>query len=438
MRRTLATFAALVVAVLGVYLAVAQTGASLDLTAERSATLSDETRRVLDGVDRRLHVTAFFLRDSVGRVEAATLLSRYRDANRLVTFRILDPTAAPGEAERLGAAEIGNAVVEDLAEEETELAQYAIEIDVTSAIARLLRDTQATVCFAEGHGERSVDDDLRESSGILRSNGYRLDTIDLLAEPEVPSSCSAVIMAAPENKIGTKARKALVSYLRDSGRALFLADPDAAGDMTSITKPWGISFLDGVVVEGDDGSHLPDDLTAPIVGRYAGGSAITRGLPPTFFPRVMGVRGKPAKDDEGLTVTELAITSNVSYLDRNDFDEFDPKVDMDGPVPLGASADDSEVVRGEIQRTRIVAWGDVDFATDRFIGDGGNATLWLQAIDWLTQPEDVVGAVPNFPKVRELELTAARSRYVLFLMAGVIPGLFLIAGAMVWVVRRSR
>ena len=47
-------------------------------------------------------------------------------------------------------------------------------------------------------------------------------------------------------------------------------------------------------------------------------------------------------------------------------------------------------------------------------------------------------AVPNFPKVRELKLTSARSRYVLALTAGIVPGLFLIAGAMVWVVRRGR
>ena len=46
----------------------------------------------------------------------------------------------------------------------------------------------------------------------------------------------------------------------------------------------------------------------------------------------------------------------------------------------------------------------------------------MQGIDWLTQPEDLVTAVPNFPKVRELNLTEARSRYMLFLTAGVDPG----------------
>ena len=86
----------------------------------------------------------------------------------------------------------------------------------------------------------------------------------------------------------------------------------------------------------------------------------------------------------------------------------------------------------------MLAWGDVHFATDAFITDGSNARLWVQGIDWLTQPEDLVTAVPNFPKLRELDLTAARSRYMLFLTAGVVPGLFVIAGALVWALRRGR
>jgi ABC-type uncharacterized transport system involved in gliding motility auxiliary subunit len=148
-------------------------------------------------------------------------------------------------------------------------------------------------------------------------------------------------------------------------------------------------------------------------------------------------------DDPGLSASEIAYTSALAYLDRSDPGSFDPSIDREGPVALGAAADDSEVVRpgtesAGIKRTRLVAWGDVDFATNTFIGDASNARLWLQGIDWLAQSEDLVTAVPNFPKVRELELTQARSRYLLLLTAGVIPGLFVVAGGFVWVIRRGR
>ena len=144
-----------------------------------------------------------------------------------------------------------------------------------------------------------------------------------------------------------------------------------------------------------------------------------------------------------MTASAHALTSPLAYLDRGNLSKFDSKIDVAGPVAIGASADASEVEqpgthRARIERTRLLAWGDVDFATNDFIQDGANARLVVQSIDWLAQPEELVTAVPNFPKVRELDLTQARSRYMLFLMAGVIPGLFVIAGGLVWAIRRGR
>lgn len=453
-RRVFAMLAAVVVAAFAVYSFAARSAVSWDLTAERSATLSDETLRVLDSLDRRIRITAFYPRDAVGRVEAATLLARYRRATRNVTFRILDPRLAPGEAERLNVVEVGSAAVEDLSDDDrrrashgratpsengqVEIAQYTIEIDITSAIARLVRGEQGTVCFTRGHGEET----LGAAEALLRANAYETKEIDLLTAKHVSRSCAAVVVAKPTDDLSKRARRLLDDYLEGSGKVMLLADPSSHADLTPVSKPWGIRFLRGTVLEGDDDSHLPGDVTAPIVKRYAAASPVVRGLGPVFMPRTMGVDVEE-KDDPGLTVAPIAMTSDLGYLDRDDLSEFAPDVDREGPIALGAAADDSEVLRpgtkrAAIQRTRILAWGDVDWATDDFFGDGSNARLFLQSIDWLTQPEDLVTAVQSFPQVRELELTEARSRYIVFLTAGVVPGLFVIAGALVWVIRRSR
>ena len=163
-RRVVLTALAIVAAVFVVYALVARTGTAWDVTSEGSATLSDETLRVVHRLDRRIEITAFFPHDAIGRVEAATLLSRYRKANRKISFRVIDPTIFPGEAQRLGVEEVGSSVVEDVAHRSTrEIAPYTIEIDVTSAIARLVRGRQGTVCFTTGHGEAKVTGDEPDS-----------------------------------------------------------------------------------------------------------------------------------------------------------------------------------------------------------------------------------------------------------------------------------
>jgi hypothetical protein len=446
-RRVLASGLAIVAAVFVVYALVARTSVAWDLTAEGSATLSGETLRVLDRLDRRVRITAFFPHDAVGRVEAATLLSRYRKATRSISFRIVDPRIFPGEAERLGVVEIGSAAVEDVTDPDNlETAQYTIEIDVTSAIARLVRGEQGRVCFTSGHGEPKISgndqNSLSRAASLLRANGYDTRTVDLLVADHVPTRCAAVVVASPTNDLSKRVRRMLSGYLADNGKMLLLVDPSSHVDLTPISKPWGIRFVRGTVLEGDAGAHLPGDVTTPIVTRYSGGSPVVRGLGPVLMPRAMGLEFDDA-GDPGLSVGPLAMTSPLGYLDRDDLSDFDPDADVEGPIALGGSADASSVAdpgtsKARVDRTRVLAWGDVHFATDAYITDGSNARLWLQGIDWLTQPEDLVTAVPNFPKLRELDLTAARNRYILFLTAGVVPGLFVIAGALVWALRRGR
>jgi hypothetical protein len=419
-----------------------------DLTAERSATLSAQTIRVIDALDRRVRITAFYGREDVGRVEAATLLSRYRRRNRRIAWKILDPALHPGDVQRLG-AEPGSAVVEAVdGPHKAEVAQYAsVEIDVTSALARLQRSSHPTVCFTSGHGERAPDDTraegLSQAAKILRDNGYALRVIDLLADPRVPEGCEALVVAAPASTPSQAATDAIVAYLRASGKAFVLADPSSAADVTPLTVGWGIVLVKGLVVEGDPSARLPDEPFAPIVHDYGTANPSVRGLGPTFFPTAMGIDVVRDPSRAGLTVGEIAFTSRRSYLETDPRENrFDPATDRSGPIAIGAAADDSSVAgaaaHARIERTRIAAWADVDFATNAYIGEAANARLVVQTLDWLTQPEALVTAVPNFPKVRELALTDVRSRYILFLTAAVVPGLFLLAGAMVWAIRRGR
>ncbi|HVL81340.1 MAG TPA: GldG family protein [Actinomycetota bacterium] len=427
----------LVVAVLLINVGAHRWGGAWDLTAERSATLSPATREVLRALERRVMVTAFIERDAPGRVEAATLLSRYRRINRRVSFRILDPQLAPVELQRLSASP-GSVAVEAVGgERSVEVAPHPNEIDVTSAIARIVRQVTSTLCFTSGHGERSPNDGtaagLSTVARLLVENGYRLSTVDLLVQAAVPPVCDAVVVAAPTNQPSEPVVRAVVDHLRAGRGALLLSDPDAAADLSPLAQPWGMAFAPGVVLEQDPGSRLLGDPYSPVVARYSSGGPVPPGLGPTFYPRVgpVTVEGEPGR--AGLSAFPVAQTSPRSTVEHDGAD-----AGMRGPIVVGAAADESEVRAEGVRRTRLVAWGDVDFASNRYVGEGANAVLVLRAVDWLTQPEPLLAAAPNLPRLRELDLTEARRRYMLYLTTVFVPGLFLLAGALTWVVRRSR
>lgn len=438
--RRAVTLAVVLVVLVAVDLALHRSRRQWDLTAERSLTLSSQTEQVIDELDRRVRITAFVRRSDPARVPTASLLSQYRRAERRITFRILDPDDAPAEAQRLGIDPVyGGVVVESGGERQ--VAGTPSEQDVTAALARLVRDVDASVCVTTGHGERDVDDTTAQGLSSMRSlladNGYRVREADLLREPEPPAGCDALVLASPAAPLGP-AGEAIGRWLDRGGRALVLADPGSRVDLSPVTSPYGMVLEKGLVLEGDPQRRFPEDPFRPIVDEYRSASPIVRRLPPTFFPGVQGVLAEDGTRG-GLTVTSLARTSTTSYLERRPSEpRFDPAEDLAGPVVVAAAADRSENRGGRVLRTRVVVVGDADFASNAAVGEAGNGALVVRAVDWLTLQEDLVSVDTNIAALRPLALTEGRISYARLLAAGIVPALFLVLGALGWALRRSR
>jgi len=415
----------------------------LDLTDDEVLTLAPQTEDVLASIDRDVDITLFARPTDPGRVEAVSLLDRYRRLQRRIDVRVVDPDDSPGEVARLGVDPLVGGVVVTSGER-TEQVAFPTEGELTGALARLLRDEPATVCLTTGHGERAVGDPggpgLARFVDLLGRDGFDTAEVDLLGDPDVPTACTVLVVAAPTGSLRPATERALAGWVDDDGRLLLLADPAAeAVPLAELLGELGIRVERGVVFEGDGDNVVGGDVSAPIVTRYPSASPVTRRLAPTFFPVVQGVFPDAPDEEPGLTVAALASTSDTSYLERNPVTpEFDPDADVGGPIPVAVAADRSEVDGVDVRRTRAIVVGDVDFATDAAIGEAGNAQLLRQAVAWLAESEDLVAISPNLPADRPLRLTDARLAYARLLTVGVVPALFLLAGALVWALRRGR
>lgn len=441
LRRPLLIAAVALALGLGLDAAAGATRRSLDLTAERSLSLTDQTEEIVGAVDSSTEITVFLPSQDPERAPAAALLLRYQRLNRRISFRVLDPRRAAGEIRRLGVdPNLGAAAVQR--GDEVELITTLTEQDVTGALARLARGRSATVCVATGHGEASVGDDgsggLSDAAMLLRENGYEVRELDLLTAPDVPSVCDGVWLASPRSELGPAA-EVLKQWVAAEGRLLAHLDPESTVDLGPVLRDHRLGFRRGIVLEGDPEVVLPEDPTAPIVRAYASASPIVRRLPPTFFPGLQAVIVGESDPEGGLNVNRLAETSEVSYLETEPLTSvFDPAADTPGPITVVASADRSRLDGDQVRRSRIVAVGDVDFATNAGLGQAANSTLLVRAMDWLTLDDQLVVLSANIPKDRRLELTQSRINYARFVSLGLLPGLFLLAGATVWAVRRSR
>jgi len=438
-RRALLT-AVLLVVLTAVDLYADRNRRAFDLTADRSLTLSHETKAIVRTIDARVKITGFLPRQLPGRAEASALLSRYRKLNRRITFQLKDPAHAPAEVRRHGLDPTLGGVAYQM-DDDVQTSSLVTEQDVTSALARLLRGPGRRLCMVSGHGEADIDSSAgagwTDAADLLRQNGYRVEIVDLLVEKSVPKRCEVLVLANPRAALGNS-EKAMADYLAAGGDGLVLTDPESAVNLDPLLRPYGIGVVRGIALEGDPGSRLPDDPISVIVRHYAAPNPIIRGLAPTFFPAVEALTTK-SRERAGLSVTHLLRTTPSSYLERDPSRfSFDEGRDLPGPITIAAAADLSSISGTRVRRTRLVVFADADFATNAFLGDGSNSRLLVQALDWVTLEENLVTVTAHLPRLRELALTEDRTRYARLMTAGVVPALFLLAGMLVWAVRRGR
>lgn len=414
----------------------------IDLTEQDTLTLSGQTRDVLEALDRDVAITVFLRRSEPGRVEAVSLLDRYRRQTSRLDVDVVDPDEAPGRVRRLGVdPAVGGVALQS--GDRVEVVPSATEGDITGALARLIREREVVVCVTSGHGEMDLrgsgGSGLSQAGALLERDGYTVVEIDLLADPDVPERCAMLLVAGARSPFGSEAEAAVERWVSDDGRLLLLTDPVADVVPGDVLADLGLGVERGVVFEGDAANIVDGDVAAPIVSRYRSASPVVRRLAPTYFPGVQEITVDEDPERDGLTTTALASTSETSYLERRPLQPaFDPDEDRPGPITIAAAADRSRVQGADVERTRVIAVGDVDFATDAFIREAGNAQLIRQSVSWLTETEELVALSPNLPRDRPLRLTDERVRYAYVLSVGLIPAGFAVAGLLVWALRRGR
>jgi ABC-type uncharacterized transport system involved in gliding motility auxiliary subunit len=418
-----------------------------DMSVSGVNSLSDQSRKVLDGLSERVEIDAFVEdgRDTV----LEDLLRAYEYESDRLKVRFVDPQLRPELAQEAGISQVPTLRIR--LGERTTLVTDTQEEAITNGIHKVATTDRKAIYFLEGHGEAaSADKQSIDGIGLfaeaLRNQNYDVATIFLAEAPDVPENAAVVIVAAPQRELFPNEIDALDRHMRRGGGVLFLLEPKRNAELAEFLSKWGIRVDDTVIL--DQQVRLFQGVTLgldAVVSNYGSHPSVRPMKERTLFSLARSVRPSDSPPN-GIVIQPIAFTAKTSWAETNlellfgssqaTFDEGD---DIPGPVPLAVAASAfARDIGGEGDREfKMAVFGDASFATNKYFRQLFNDALALSVVGWLAGEEDRVSVGPRAVRASRASLTPEQARSVFYLSVLVLPELILLCGIAVWWRRTS-
>ena len=467
----LLTYLVIIVAILGATNWLANRhNKSFDATSNKRFSLSEQTAKVVKGLNRDVNLTYFDKQTEFAR--ARDLLDRYNNLSTRLHVSYVDPDRKPQLAKAAGVRTYGTIYIDSGMRKEE--AKSLTEEEITGALIRSLKSGERNVCFVSGSGEHSLDDSGRtgysSAKESLEKNNYKTRTISLLqagaaagptavklgqpapppavnaAKPQVASDCTVLVIAGPKYDYTQPAVDAIKTYVEGGGRALFLIDPpiklareenSGSPAIANVVQSWGVTINKDLALDTSGiGQIFGLGPEVPLVTTYES-QPIVRDLKEvaTAFPlsRTLEVKS-PGKG----TAEKLFTTSANSYattrLNSAEI-RIDPKTDKKGPLTL-AAAGTYNSSGDKSKEGRFVVVGSSNWVDNNILRFNGNRDLFLNMMNWLSSDEDLISIRPKDPEDRRLNLSSRQMSVLFYSSMVFLPLIVVASGFAVWWRRR--
>lgn len=419
---------------------------SFDTTSNKQFTLSDETKKIVRGLKTDANIV--YLDRPSGFSTAKAMLDRYANLSSKVHVQYVDIVRNPTEATVYGIRFPGTAVVQ--IGQRREEAKAVTEDGITGAFVKDLKGVRK-VCVVQGSGEHQLDDTqgtgLSQLKTLLERDNYQTQSITLLDKTQVPSDCTALVIAGPKNDYTANEVSAVKNYVENGGRAMILLDPpldfqrehiaDNKG-LTDLLASWGVVLDNDLVLEQNPvGQIVGVGPEIPLVSTYESQPIVNdlknqyTGLPVTRSMDVKTASGGKATVEKLFSTTGSAIAT--TKLNSNEINPADPS-NKKGPFLLGVAGTYNTGKPSD--PGRFVVIGTSGFLDNSMLHFQSNPDLTLNAINWLTSDEDLISIRPKETQDRRLNVTQRQMNIFAYSDLIAIPLFIIVAGVTIFLKRR--
>lgn len=431
----------------------------IDISDQQLYSIGDETKKVLKNLDK--DITIYQIAQSGSEDEnISNLLQKYADESKHVKVELKDPVVSPKFVSEYTSDQVAsnslivvcgdrNKVVNynDMYQSTMDYNTYSYkttgfdgEGQITSAIAYVTTENLPILYTLEGHGEKDLDSSIKED--IQKAN-MEIKSLNLISEGSVPDDAACLLIDSPSSDISEDEKTALLDYLENGGKAMIFSDytESELPNFATVLENYGVKTAEGIVFEGDNqhyGMQMPYYLLPTVNSTDASSETASSGYY-IIMPYAQGIQKLDDVRDT-VTIDDILTTSDSAYSKTNLQSETLEKEDGDvsGPFALGVSIKEDV---GDGKETQIIYYSTSNIMDSQMnqLVSGGNEKLVTESLNSMVSTEDTATvSIPSKSlEVSYLTISDYDASFWKICTIGLIPGIFLVAGFVIWFKRRK-
>ena len=431
----------------------------LDVSSSKLYTIGDETKKVLKALDK--DVTIYQIAQSGSEDDTiSNLLKRYEDESKHIKVEVKDPVVNPKFASEYTTDDLAaNSLIVVCGDRNKVISyndMYSTSVDyntwqqtttgfdgegqITSAIGYVTSEDLPIMYTLSGHGEKDLDSSFKED--IQKAN-IDIKELNLLTEGKVPDDADCLMIVSPTSDISEDEKAEILDYLEAGGKAMIFSDytQDDLPNFDAVLANYGVKRAEGIVFEGDSqhyGMQMPYYLVPTVNSTDASSETASAGSY-VLAPYAQGIQ-KTDDVRDTVTIDSILTTSDQAYskinMQSSQIEKEDG--DVDGPFDLGVAITEK---LDDDKETQIVYYSTANLMESQVnqMVSGGNEKLLLESLSWMTSTDESSSVSISSKSLQSASLTVTDydAAFWKICTIGLIPGVFLVAGFLIWLRRRK-